>query len=491
MTNTAASSRISSITIQLAEIEHTRAALLQQLEELDATSKTLKTERNAIINNVAPISSLPTEILAAVFESGHLSQDFNDSEVEFERVVSQVTHRLRMVALETPRLWTRIRRERYQTQFQRIFEYLQRSKAVTFDLAVYIGEYNGDQGHPDPDDILPFAQLIKPHMNRCRRLVVGSRSYLLLCPLFELFSPLAALHLKIIDIDVKNKVDLPPNDDQNSRRYIFNGGAPSLTSLRLSNWGLVACLPPLHSVTTMHLRDCPTAYYSTHEELRDMLLSATSLAHLKVEDDIVRNWVPGVVITLPSLRTLSIIGATYQETADHLRGLLESVHAPTLEVISLMDLFDDDFQSLVATSPKFPSLTTLLFHNSPLNYSTLQMVMRLFPTIKHVSFPHDATSLLALLNATESAHGYACAEYWPDLYTLALPCAIRPLIPLDECITARKAMGRPIQRLLLPAEIIAEDPGASGRRGWWRDTRIEEYREGLMPSHPPWSEGKL
>ena len=77
----------------------------------NTSSERVGIEYAHVQNTLAPISSLPSELLSAIFEAGYFlppSPAINNSALPFETTVSQVTARWRDVALSTPKLWTRI-----------------------------------------------------------------------------------------------------------------------------------------------------------------------------------------------------------------------------------------------------------------------------------------------------------------------------------------------------------------------------------------------
>lgn len=134
--------RIESISAQMNKIEATRVPLLSKLAELNAALRDLQYECNTIVNQLAPVASLPNEVLSEIFETLHALQDGSDEFIPFaecaraEAVVSHVTRHWRHVALETPRIWTRIVRRSKQKPLEKMQVYLvERSKTVPIRVA--------------------------------------------------------------------------------------------------------------------------------------------------------------------------------------------------------------------------------------------------------------------------------------------------------------------------------------------------------------------
>lgn len=122
-------------------------------------------EYNALHNMTVAVSSLPNEILAIIFEIGHSSSTYASG---FELLVSHVSQHWKDVASQTPKLWTTIRRMKYQRSLEPIELYLHRSKASAIDLRVEIGGGYGD------DDIALFSNLFRIHLSRWHRLSILS-----------------------------------------------------------------------------------------------------------------------------------------------------------------------------------------------------------------------------------------------------------------------------------------------------------------------------
>lgn len=70
LTNDDTWQRIQLLSMTLEEIDVARGELLQRLEDLDARERTVRLEREALQNLVAPTSTLPEEVLSMIFEAG-------------------------------------------------------------------------------------------------------------------------------------------------------------------------------------------------------------------------------------------------------------------------------------------------------------------------------------------------------------------------------------------------------------------------------------
>lgn len=163
---------------RLDDYNNSRWRLVQQpqLEELDTQAKIVQLEYNSLHNAMAPISSLPKELIALIFEAGtYLKQKRNhyvaEKRVHFAVLVSHVTRSWRDIALATPRIWTTIRcvksevLHRHQELYpergrHRTAAFLSRSGSLPVDL--YIKRFVVD------DFQLPLHLLLCHHF-RCYR----------------------------------------------------------------------------------------------------------------------------------------------------------------------------------------------------------------------------------------------------------------------------------------------------------------------------------
>src|ERR1700676_2148959 len=95
-------------------------------------------QNDCLIDHIAPIYSLPDEILADIFEVGHTPLSpipAPRAGLAFEILVSQVTRRWRNVAICTPHIWSRIEISP-TTGRHLVAVYLRRSGVVPLDLFI-------------------------------------------------------------------------------------------------------------------------------------------------------------------------------------------------------------------------------------------------------------------------------------------------------------------------------------------------------------------
>lgn len=253
------------------------------------------------IKDHAPISSLPSEILAAIFETGHTSQSPED---RFEITISHVSQHWRDIAIGMPRLWTGIRGKPLEPEA--IAAYLQRSLKLPFDFRLESAVVDETAGYQET--ISTMFGLLRPHIGRCRQLAIDSLTQPTMSDIFDSLRDISAPILESLFISC-NRCRYYRNGQYSlsPRVEIFTGGAPSLTSIRFANVGLHQYLPPLQSLTVLRLIAHPFPGVSTaFGQWHHIILSSASLLHLAIDDEVIRDWRSVSPLELPLLQTLSL-----------------------------------------------------------------------------------------------------------------------------------------------------------------------------------------
>lgn len=465
--NEARQIRLTFLSDRLANIQARRALLLAETAQLDAESAIVASEHCKLVNKSVPISSLPNEILAAIFDTGHRLQGHEGPRhPEFVILVSSVIRHWRNVAIDIPRLWTRINRAKFQVQTESTATYLHRSKSSPLDVTVEIGGHNGDSGEA-LDDVRPFVELVKPHMSRIRHLSIISASDDSLLYLLEVLRLTAAPLLQSFSISSISYSDLGLFTEP---RTILADGAPSLTSVSFKEIGLQCGQPPLGLVTSMVLLLGDVDMGSSHALFCSMLSSAASLLHLEVHGDIVQQWGTESVF-LPFLQTLCIkTHKLYDDGVSHqFSGLLNTITAPSLKVLSMVLFNEDDFQDLSPPSEigdlgRFSSLSSLVLLRCFSDPSGMLPILRAFPTVTNVIYDGEPIHLLPLLREIDILKT-SSPRYWPRLRSIALAHPSTSSSDIRELVNSRAAMESAISKLYL----------SSGASEAWGDPSLPSY----------------
>jgi F-box-like len=194
----------------------------------------LEKQRNSLKNQIAPISSLPNELLGVIFEYGHLSS--LRTRPPNEVVLSHVNQRFRDVAMNTRLLWTRIE-VFVRTPFSKVIAYLQRSRTYPFDL--FLDMDTDADWQLQPDSYLytsPEWETIIHYMARCRTFSLRSNNSDVVDDIITFLQPVYAPVLRSLTIEYDN-FGLDPE----LHRKIIEGGAPALTAVRMEGLGLYQC----------------------------------------------------------------------------------------------------------------------------------------------------------------------------------------------------------------------------------------------------------
>ncbi|KII92530.1 hypothetical protein PLICRDRAFT_102822, partial [Plicaturopsis crispa FD-325 SS-3] len=89
------------------QLEATERDLLQQLRQVQYTLAHVRSRVSSLLNRGAPVSRLPTEVLAKIFWHGDPAYK-TQGPLPAQVIVSHVSRHWRQVAIDTPMLWTRI-----------------------------------------------------------------------------------------------------------------------------------------------------------------------------------------------------------------------------------------------------------------------------------------------------------------------------------------------------------------------------------------------
>ena len=348
---------------RIEQIKTAHAYLLRKARDLEVSQKRLQNERNALKNQLSPVSSLPNELLSAVFED--LASDMSPTGPPVEIVLSHVSRRFRGIAMNTRQLWTRIR-VLLHTPFDMVVAYLERSGTHPFDL-----HFDMDT-NPNPgsgsvsdsefdSDVLLYNnsewKTIMSYMTRCRRLSVLSDQPEIIHDMVENLHGIKAPLLQSIEIECYDLENAPYLDFYTT---ILDGGAPALTSILIEGWGLHRCLPPLTSVTSLTLLGA--TWLMKWTDFRDIVGGLLALTRLVIGDIFHDNLIPDnfeSTIVLPSLKSLRI--CANHDSCPLADQILLATSAPALEILVLICVLERELEDIsqYINSDRFPRLQYL------------------------------------------------------------------------------------------------------------------------------------
>lgn len=455
-------SALFSLARDIERMENIIAEHHRQIDVLNTSLRRAKNNYNHIHNQLAPISSLPNEMLSAIFEAGCTLPPSGSPERPFEILVSQISQRWRYIAINTPGLWTKITLKPpcLPSSVDMATSYIQRSKVSALDIFVHI---DGEAYHTlTLGDISTVCHIILPHADRWHRIHIdcnwrgGFRFFL-----DQL--PAEALRLQCIKIhctfdDASGEDDMP--------RHIFNAGAPRLTCILLNGVRLQDCLPPLTAITHLQFHDIYETIETTR--LHSLFSGLSALTHLVINADIYTEWTELESVKLPSLHSLHI---RPNEDSDVIPGFLMVVAAPALQFLLLEALLPVEAVALAHNIPdtKFPSLHSLTIlrfeHNlddSDVTPPIWQMLIRAFPAVTHFTLScNKINTFCESLDERYSLESSDKAPLWPQLHTLTLlnqpwkPRCIPDITLICNALSARIASSHPIRKLQLSKSMMS------------------------------------
>ncbi|OJA09446.1 hypothetical protein AZE42_02632 [Rhizopogon vesiculosus] len=398
-------------------LQERKRVLTSEAFQLHNALRTLQSRAAHITNKTAPVSRLPSDVLAIIFEeSRRLLAPWSsptNRPLSPEIQLSHVSSRWREVALSTPALWTTIRFPILHKEAA-VVAYLQRCNQAP--LSVHIGPKVAD-----PDSLRFIAAQFVPRLNQIRELTLDTDEFAELCSLFYLFSEPPALILKRLKIccsDARGATGVPP------RRDIFIAGAPLLSDIRLSAFPVGL---PQTSATTLHFEPPPgPGNPLSRSAFLDILtpLSATlSTLHLRGYISGFHQEPGSAPVELPALKELVV----HANSLNHGFNVFRNISTPAIESLSLVNVRRQGLSSIhkfiARTSPEhFQHLHTLRYINCDIDDDLDIYLPHATFALNElaVSVTHHTHLLRLLLNSDKQATLHGVPPLWPNLHTLSL-----------------------------------------------------------------------
>ncbi|KZP23807.1 hypothetical protein FIBSPDRAFT_930305 [Athelia psychrophila] len=416
---------------------------------------------NLMYNELAPISSLPPEILAQIFQVG----SFMNSRpgLRFQVLVSHVSQSWRMVALETCILWTLVKWDG-PGNLSSAAASLTRSKSMPIDIVI------GDNGSPDPSflsELLAFLQMVEANISRCRRLQIN------------LPIEIEVAETKIMRILVSSSMPVMRSlfltmVPKHERTRILLNGAPSLECLWLQNLTFADVIPPLANITTFRVE----ANAHSGDEIEALCSALSDMPCLTHWDLLLFGSHLDFPPRIPHLNALRTLYLTFPKWIDVFAFLRLIVSASLQEItIRTHDLglhphsgVTAELSAVFAGNPPIILSLRRLCVVAPLHDLhglILNELARIFPKTILVVFrnityrrPKPGRSwLVCLRQLSRMEFGFSIP--WPHLEALGLQTLDPGYLEteLREFLILRAALGCPIQSIMLSPEHME-----SGRR---------------------------
>jgi hypothetical protein len=284
--------------------EHLRQAIDAEIKSLEGSIRTLKHRRNEL----APISSLPTEVIEAIFSLLRVPSTSSPSSTLGGKLhclawlgVTHVCHHWREIALNQPLLWSHL--DFTTVSSDGATEILARAKTVPLHLEAKLCPFDGW----DDARFRHFRKELKAHVSHIRHLDLSMEPAQLNRTLNRLTLPAPTLEYLIISC--QDNQDEIPDSQVSIPDTLFNGATPRLSCLELCNcaikWksSLLRGLEHL-DIRSPHLRPSLSDWLDALDEMPQLktltLHRASPVANSPPPFDIERT------ITLPSLTLFDI-----------------------------------------------------------------------------------------------------------------------------------------------------------------------------------------
>ncbi|KAH9170564.1 hypothetical protein EDB89DRAFT_2230573 [Lactarius sanguifluus] len=231
--------------------EYQRQAIDAQIESLEESIRTLRTLRLRR-NTLAPVSSLPTEVIATIFfflrsrvtsESSASEPDERPDDLAWLRV-THVCHQWREIALNQPLFWDYVNFNTVSPAGAA--EILARAKTVPLHLEARV-----PIGHWDDARFSAFQKELQARVPHIYRLDISAE----FCRLHRIFEGLVspAPTLKILSLSSEEYNDSVVLGRAVVPDILFNGSTPRLTCLELENCDISWNSPLLGSLKHLEI----------------------------------------------------------------------------------------------------------------------------------------------------------------------------------------------------------------------------------------------
>ncbi|KAH7884538.1 hypothetical protein F5I97DRAFT_1467854 [Phlebopus sp. FC_14] len=458
----AAQKEVAKLTAQISALESRKQVLVKESFEVQYSIRSLQSRVAHITNETAPVSRLPSDVLAIVFEETRclLSQWVGVRRpLPIEVQLSHVCARWRQVALSTPSLWTTIRMPILHKEIA-IKTYLQRCNECP--LSIHLGPQMSDHWLMGV-----FSSWLIPRIAQFRELILDTEDRQELYTVLELLANTAAPRLKRLKITghdpVRGQGSLP-------RVELFKQGAPLLSDIRLS---AIPITFPQSSAATLHFDPLPgPGIPLSRNDLLSVITpfaSSLTVLHLKGFVSGLHEEPGSAPIVLPAVEELLVHG----NALVHGFNVFRNLSTPMIRTLTLVGVKRQALTSIhkfmARTGPEqFRELRTLHYLECGIDDDLDIYLPHATAALRHLSLTlgYHSPMMRLLLNSDKQASLQGTSPLWPNLRTLSVHLAspwprdndgetddedeIPPVIGLFvDVIQQRKSVGSSLELLRL------------------------------------------
>ncbi|KAI0281206.1 hypothetical protein BGY98DRAFT_1094968 [Russula aff. rugulosa BPL654] len=274
-------------TTSLEPRDRSRQAIIGEvIDLLEASIRALKSRHNEL----APISRLPSEVLATIFSFLSIFAWNEGSSVLAWTYVARVCCRWRETTLNHPRLWSHINLTKLTPVG--IVEIFSRTKTAPLNLNLEVTFYKWNMEHYEA-----LARQLEAHISHTRHLKLSG--YCLSIVIKRLVLPTPILESISLSHYGTSNLTIPDN--------LFNCTAPSLTSLKLNKCDISWKSPLLKRLRILEILELSS---NARPELNDWLDALNEMSQLK--DFSLRSATPvAPLLDPPMSRTVTLPSLTY------------------------------------------------------------------------------------------------------------------------------------------------------------------------------------
>jgi len=326
-----------------------------------------------------------------------------------------------------------------------------RSRSHTLDINV---DLDRDVDYSDfMDHLQPQLDIILPEASRWRSVSYYGSFWGDVFVFFQHLSSLSAPRLEEFEVVVDSKGE--EEYTENPLR-VFEGGAPILSRVKVDGIQVTSCLPPVSSLTSLHLLNPPEVI--DLNPYQEILTSSSTLTNIELDGEVVDKWLLHELVEthqclqLSSVRSLSI--AAEMSPQFQLYSLLYTLNCPDLQSLMITAVppcynIQESVRRQGHQLRTYTSLRSLELRFVDCSKLGPDFNVTLLPALTHITFVSclSTTALLGILLPDKEDEGKD-NDLWPLLQVIRFESFNwRDFDGLCEVISYRLRCNRPIARV--------------------------------------------
>ncbi|KAJ7632743.1 hypothetical protein FB45DRAFT_513389 [Roridomyces roridus] len=337
------------------------------------------------------IASLPSEILAQIFESATITG------TGCLKTYSAVSSRWRASCLDYPHLWTNIRPFEMRDAVAWTAVSLERSQSCLFDVTLHLPRVNPREQPELMSVVGSVMLLVVQHVHRLHRLTIKGTA---VANPEEIVAPLQnaqrAPNLRVLDLDF---------GDRSNRASMTTHQTPLLLEAPLSSLRLHGVLSPVAFIglSRLEVNGLGTPYSAFRDVVvASPLLEELILPKLRLMTDLQSTSLPPIEI--PSLKRLALSFHKPHPSTSLVpyHNLISLLYVPNLEYLELVGGNIPDLSKCFQDPGVFTKLRTLRLANASIFHPVTRAepeidnseYLRALSTVEELQFIHSHTNYL-------------------------------------------------------------------------------------------------